>query len=260
MILGAIIGDMVGVPYEFTKERIKSKDFPLFIPKCRPSDDSVLTIAVAEWLLGADLEDSILKWCRKYPKAGYGGRFGKWLGNPNRRPYNSLGNGSAMRVSPVAYVAKDIDECVELATLSAEITHNHPEGIKGAQATAVAVWMAIHKYSKSDIKEYIETHFGYNLSRTLDEIRPVYTFNETCPGSVPEAIICFLEGTSYEDVIRNAVSLGGDTDTQAAIAGSIAEAYYGIPANIEYEGLRRIPTDMLKVMTEFTEKYEVRNS
>lgn len=257
MILGAIIGDIVGVPYEFHKVRMKSKEFPLFCANSRPSDDSVLTVAIMEWLLGTDLEDSILKWCRKYPKAGYGGMFRKWLANPDRRPYNSLGNGSAMRVSPVAYIATDVDDCIELATQSAEITHNHPEGIKGAAATAVAIWMALKKAPKTIIKDTIEQRFGYDLNRTLDEIRPKYSFDSTCPGSVPEAIICFLEGTSYEDTIRNAVSLGGDTDTQAAIAGSIAEAYYGIPKDIQQEGVKYIPKDMLDVISKFSSKYGI---
>lgn len=255
MILGAIIGDMVGVPYEFKKARMKSKDFPLFCPQCRPSDDSVLTIAVMEWLMGEDLEDSIIKWCTKYPRAGYGGMFRKWIANPYRKPYGSLGNGSAMRVSPVAYVASDIEECMDLAAQSAEITHNHPEGIKGAQATAVAIWMALRKAPKAIIKDTIEQKFGYNLDRTLDEIRPNYSFDSTCPGSVPESIICFLEGSSYEDTIRNAVSLGGDSDTQAAIAGSIAAAYYGIPEAIEKESLKYIPKDMLSVITKFSTKF-----
>lgn len=256
MILGAIIGDIIGVPYEFRRPKLKSKSFPLFCNQCRPSDDSVLTIAIMEWLMGEDLEEAIIKWCKKYPRAGYGGMFRKWIDNPNRAPYNSLGNGSAMRVSPVAYVAKDIDECIKLATQSAEITHNHPEGIKGAAATAVAIWMALRKAPKAIIKDTIEQRFGYNLNRTVDEIRSEYSFDSTCPGSVPESIICFLEGNSYEDVVRNAVSLGGDTDTQAAIAGSIASAYYGIPETIIEQALSYIPSDMMSVIKRFSNKYD----
>lgn len=254
MILGAIIGDMIGVPYEFRQNRYKSKDFPLFNGSNRPSDDSVLTIANMSWLLGTDLKEAMLKWCHKYPKAGYGGMFRRWLMDDNRHPYNSLGNGSAMRVSPVAWIANSLDECLDLAKQSAEITHNHAEGIKGAQATAAAIYMARIGSTKEEIKEYISKEFGYNLDRTLDEIRPTYHFDSTCQGSVPESIICFLEGTSYEDTVRNAVSLGGDTDTQAAIAGSIAEAFYGIPKEIQDEALKIIPKDMLEVIEEFSEK------
>lgn len=256
MILGAIIGDMVGVRFEFRQNRQKSKDFPLFDGIVRPSDDSVLTVANMSWLLGSNLQDAMLKWCRKYPKAGYGGMFRKWLVDANRAPYSSLGNGSAMRVSPVAWVANSLEECLDLAKKSAEITHNHSEGIKGAQATAAAIYMARTGSTKEEIKKYITDNFGYNLDRTLDEIRPTYRFDSTCPGSVPESIICFLEGESYEDTIRNAISLGGDADTQAAIAGSIAEAFYGIPEDIVNAAIEYIPEDMYSVIEEFSEKYE----
>lgn len=256
MILGAIIGDMIGRPYEFRQNRQKTKDFPLFSQASQPSDDSVLTVANMQWMLGANLESAMLHWCHKYPKAGYGGMFRKWLVDKDRHPYNSLGNGSAMRVSPVAWVAQSLEDCLTLAAASASVTHNHPEGIKGAQATAAAIYMARTGKSKEEIKEYIQNKFEYNLDRKVDEIRPSYHFDSTCPGSVPEAIICFLEGDSYEDTVRNAVSLGGDTDTQAAIAGSIAEAFYGIPQEIQDEALKIIPKDMLEVIEEFSEKYQ----
>lgn len=255
MILGAIIGDIIGIPYEFTRNRMRSKDFPLFQQRCRVSDDSVMTVANMEWLMGRDLVSAMRDLANRYPKAGYGGMFRKWINDTKMGPYNSLGNGSAMRVSPVAWVAKDLDECRRLARRSAEVTHNHPEGIKGAEAVASAIWMAKHKAPKAVIKNYIEENFGYDLDTTVDKIREDYTFDATCPGSVPQAIRCFLEGESYEDTVRNAVSLGGDTDTQAAIAGGIAEAYYGIPQDIINRALKFIPDDLLNSIKQFSEKY-----
>lgn len=255
MILGAIIGDIIGIPYEFIRPRMLSKDFPLFQQRCRVSDDSVMTVANMEWLMGRDLVSAMRDLANRYPKAGYGGMFRKWINDTKMGPYNSLGNGSAMRVSPVAWVAKDLDECRRLARRSAEVTHNHPEGIKGAEAVASAIWMAKHKAPKAVIKNYIEENFGYDLDTTVDKIREDYAFDATCPGSVPQAIRCFLEGESYEDTVRNAVSLGGDTDTQAAIAGGIAEAYYGIPQDIINRALKFIPDDLLNSIKQFSEKY-----
>lgn len=255
MILGAIIGDIIGVPYEVIRPRMRSKNFPLFQQRCRVSDDSVMTVANMEWLMGRDLVLAMRDLANRYPKAGYGGMFRKWINDTKMGPYNSLGNGSAMRVSPVAWVAQDLDECRHLARLSAKVTHNHPEGIKGAEAVASAIWMARHKAPKAVIKNYIEENFKYNLDTTVDKIREDYAFDSTCPGSVPQAIRCFLEGESYEDTVRNAVSLGGDTDTQAAIAGSIAEAYYGIPQDIINKALKFIPDDLLNSIKQFSEKY-----
>ena len=233
-MLGAIIGDIVSSVYEWNN--IKTKDFPLFSEKCFFTDDTVMTVAVADALLNGgttdNFIDSMKKFGRLYPNSGYGGRFGSWVLSDEREPYNSWGNGSAMRVAPCGWFAKSLDEAETLAEKSAAVTHNHPEGIKGAQATAAAIYLARDGMKKDKIKDYIESKYKYDLSRTLDEIRPVYRFNETCQETVPEAIIAFLESSSFEDAIRNAISLGGDSDTLAAITGSIAEAYYGIESII----------------------------
>ena len=260
-MIGAILGDMIGSPYEFNRGD-KTKDFPIFSEQSRFTDDTVMTIAVAEAFMEAPLgasddelrgllTESLRRWGKKYPRAGYGVRFNLWLQVQKPIPYNSYGNGSAMRVSPVAWLFNDLDSVLHAAKLSAEITHNHPEGIKGAQATAAAIFMARKQTSKDEIKRYIEETFGYDLSRTCDEIRPNYRHVESCQESVPEAITAFLEGTDYEDVVRTAVSLGGDTDTIAAIAGSIAEAYYGIPIELRAEGMERLPEEMADVLWKF---------
>lgn len=239
-MLGAIIGDVVGSRYEFDSD--KSKDFEFFSPDCRPTDDSIMTVAVACACLEGELQDEdsfkaalvrkMHELGKLYPHAGYGGKFYRWLMLGLTEPYNSFGNGSAMRVSPVGWVADTLEETERLARWSAEVTHNHPEGIKGAQATAAAIFLARTGKSKNEIRAYIEEKY-YDLNFTLDEIRPSYSFDVTCQGSVPQAIKCFLESTDFEDAIRNAVSLGGDCDTQAAIAGSIAEAFYSIPEEME---------------------------
>lgn len=237
-MLGAVIGDVVGSIYE--RNNIKTKDFELFKPTCSFTDDTVMTIAVAKALLvtkektAGTVDERFLKkelikqmqeYGRKYPYAGYGGTFCRWLMLENPQPYNSFGNGSAMRVSPCGYIAVTLEEALELAKISAEVSHNHPEGIKGAQATATAIFLARCGKTKEEIKQYIEEYF-YILDRTLDEIRPEYCFNESCQGTVPQAIQAFLESTDFEDAVRNAVSLGGDSDTLAAITGSIAWAFY----------------------------------
>lgn len=233
-MLGAIIGDIVGSVYEWNN--IKTKDFPLFSKKCFFTDDTVMTIAVVNALLNGGAEDNFIDSMKQigrlYPDSGYGGNFGSWIFSDDRKPYNSWGNGSAMRVSPCGWYAKSLDEAEVFAKKSAAVTHNHPEGIKGAQATAAAIYLARKGKSKTEIKEYIENKYYYDLSRTLDEIRPSYKFNESCQETVPEAIIAFLESRDFEDAIRNAISLGGDSDTLAAITGSIAEAAYGIPKEI----------------------------
>ena len=252
-MLGAIVGDIVGSVYEW--DNIKTKDFPLFRDDCFFTDDTVMTCAVAEAIMNGgqkdDFIDAMKKYGRMYPDAGYGARFGNWVDGDDREPYNSFGNGSAMRVSPCAWVMDATtgelpSEVRRLAQLSSEVTHNHPEGIKGAMATADAIFMCRYFFggyasdnwqSNSDnpeeikrrVKEHIEKEYGYDLSKTLDEIRPTYRFNETCQDTVPQAIVAFLESTDFEDAIRNAISLGGDSDTLAAITGSIAEAAYGIP-------------------------------
>lgn len=229
---GAIIGDIVGSKYEFNN--IKTKDFPFISQGCEFTDDTVMTMAVANALLRSRTENRSFKPIlihemqslgRKYPYAGYGGMFSSWLFEADPRPYNSFGNGSAMRVSPCGLIAVTLDEAIALAKASAEVTHNHPEGIKGAEATAAAVFLARSGASKDAIGKYIRDHY-YNLPQTLDEIRPTYWFNETCQNTVPQAIIAFLESENYEDAIRNAVSLGGDSDTLAAITGAIAWSYY----------------------------------
>lgn len=243
-MLGAIIGDIVGSVYEF--DNIKTKDFELFKPDCQFTDDTVMTCAVADAIMnGGSEKDFILsmkKYGRMYPHAGYGGNFRFWLRSKDTEPYNSFGNGSAMRVSPCAWVMDcgfcartGIWPCLDLARLSASVTHNHPEGIKGALAVCDAIFIArLNSYEcKSRIKEHIKEEYGYDLSMSLDSIRKDYEFDETCQGSVPQAIIAFLESTDFEDAIRNAISIGGDSDTIAAITGSIAEAVYGIPEEIK---------------------------
>jgi len=255
-MLGAIIGDVVGSVYEWNN--IKTKDFELFKPNCVFTDDTVMTVAVAKALLvtceqpihSYDKERIFLKeelvkqmqdFGNRYPHHGYGGMFVQWLDTENPKPYNSFGNGSAMRVSACGYIAITMGEALELAKISAEVTHNHPEGIKGAQATAAAIFLAKFKRSKEEIKNYIEKNF-YTLDKTLDEIRPDYCFNETCQQTVPQAIQAFLESNSFEDAIRNAISLGGDSDTLAAITGSIAWAYYRdfvFPLDTELQNYRQ---------------------
>lgn len=238
-MLGAIIGDIIGSIYEWN--RIKTKDFPLFIEDCFFTDDTVMTLAIGEAVArGGQKKDFIQcmkKLGRQYPDAGYGGYFNEWLFTDDERPYNSYGNGSAMRVSACGYACNTLDDVEELAARSASVTHNHPEGIKGAKAVAACIFLARMHQSKEAIKAYIESAYRYDLSRELESIRPLYTFNETCMETVPEAIIAFLESDSFEDAIRNAVSLGGDSDTLAAITGSIAEAYYGIPKDLEDQAL-----------------------
>lgn len=250
-MLGAIIGDVVESVYEF--ERTKSKHFEPFIhPDAVPTDDSVLTVAVADALLhGRDFAESFKDWGRRYADVGWGAYFFRWLFSETTKPYGSFGNGSAMRCSPCALLAKSLDEALELARRSAAVTHNHPEGIKGAQATVMAIFLAREGLDSQAIRARIADFSGYDLDRTVDEIRPGYTFDETCQGSVPEALICSLEAESFEDAIRNAISLGGDADTQAAIAGAVAEARFGIPPDIRAEILRRLPKDMRAVVDAF---------
>ncbi|GHU71972.1 hypothetical protein FACS1894184_19400 [Clostridia bacterium] len=240
-MLGAIVGDIVGSIYEFRGAAIKTKDFPLFSEKCRFTDDTVMTFATAEALTQGGTPEHFTnaykKYATLYPRAGYGKGFRQWAFSDDRQPYNSYGNGSAMRVSPCGWYFSDYDETLRIAETSAAVTHNHPEGIKGAQAVAAAIYMARNGKDKQEIKNVIMSGFKYNLSRALNDIRPRYRFDSSCAGSVPEAITAFLESESFEDAIRNAVSLGGDSDTLAAIAGSIAEAYYGVPDAIAAKAL-----------------------
>ncbi len=253
---GAFLGDMIGAPYEFDRGS-KTKDFPLFGPKSVFTDDSVMTAAVAEALMdtlgGSDsgilerLTASMRDWGRRYPDAGYGGMFYKWLHSADPKPYGSFGNGSAMRVSAAGWLYGTLEETLHAAALTAQVTHDHPEGIKGAQAVAAAIFMARTGKSKEEIKNYITSAFGYDLSRTCSQIRPWYCHNETCQKTVPEAVTAFLEGQDFEDVIRTAVSLGGDCDTLTCIAGSIAEAYYGVPEELISECRARLPEDLRAV-------------
>ena len=257
---GAISGDMIGCPYEFDAGD-KTKNFPLFINGSNFTDDSVMTIAVADALmdtLGQDDETvkaalirSMQEWGHTYPNAGYGGMFYRWLLARDPKPYGSFGNGSAMRVSSAGWLYDSLEETRHMAKLTAEVTHNHPEGIKGAEAAASAIYMARTGRGKEEIKAYIIREFGYDLSRTCDEIRPTYYHIESCQKTVPEAITAFMEGTDFEDVIRTAVSLGGDCDTLTCIAGGMAEAFYGIPDFIKEECRRRLPADMLMVCDRF---------
>lgn len=260
---GAILGDIIGSPFEFDRGD-KTKDFKLFSRRSHFTDDSVMTLAVCEALLkvGQDatvkeIEDTVISsmqsWGRRYPRAGYGGHFRRWLTARHPEPYNSFGNGSAMRVSAVGWLYDSLEKTRTVAKATANVTHNHPEGIKGAEATASAIFMARNGSSKEEIKKYIEKEFHYDLNRTLNEIRPDYHMDETCQKTVPEAIIAFLEATDFEDAIKNAVSLGGDTDTLGAITGSIAEAYYGIPEWLMTECRKRINKDMRVVLDDFND-------
>ena len=262
-MIGAIMGDMIGAPYEFDMGN-KTKDFPLFNRESQFTDDSVMTIAVAEALMDTigksddeirtALVKSMQKWGRRYPNAGYGGMFYRWLREKNPKPYGSFGNGSAMRVSSAGWLFGTLAETRHIARLTAEVTHNHLAGIKGAEVTASAIFLARKGSSKEEIKDYIIKEFGYDLSRTCDEIRPEYHHVETCQQTVPEAVTAFIEGTDFEDVIRTAVSLGGDCDTLTCIAGSMAEAFYGIPSEMIKECRKRLPEDMLSVIDRFDVK------
>ena len=276
-MLGAIIGDTVGSVYEF--HNIKTTDFPLFSSQCDYTDDSIMTMAVADWLLtdpqhGMDtLEASFLDFAKKYPcpMGGYGGGFHRWLFHPEalgdygnrdfkpgtRHPYNSFGNGAAMRCSANGWMFDTLEETERVAGLSAAITHNHPEGIKGAQSTAAAIFMARSGKSKEEIRNYISTKYGYNLNRTCDEIRPVYDWDGSCQGTVPEAMVAFFDSTDFESAIRLAVSLGGDSDTLACITGGIAEAFYKeIPDDIALKIWSLIPEDFMGILR----KMEARTS
>ncbi|MDP4270362.1 MAG: ADP-ribosylglycohydrolase family protein [Bacteroidota bacterium] len=256
-MLGAIIGDIVGSRFEFRD--FKSKAFELFHPECDYTDDTICTVATADWLMNDEAlqacqyQVTLLDYCRKYPNpmGGYGGSFARWIRSESPKPYGSFGNGSAMRVSPIGWFCNTLEETLDVAERSATVTHNHPEGVKGAQAVAVAIFLARFGKSKEEIKEDIVTRFGYELDKTCDQIRPTYQFNETCQGTVPQAITAFLDSTDFEEAIRLAVSLGGDSDTLTCITGAIAEAYYGIPDALVNRALQYLPEDLLEVCTTF---------
>ena len=250
-MLGAMIGDIIGSVYEW--HNIKTTDFKLFKPENTFTDDTVLTAATAQALMtDGDYARAYQDFARRYAGRGYGGNFSRWIWSENPQPYNSWGNGSAMRISPVGFAFDSVDEVLAEARRSAEVTHNHPEGIKGAQATALAILLARQGLDKPAIRDEIAGRFGYELSRTLDMIRPGYVFDVSCQGSVPEAIIAFMESEDYEDAIRKAVSLGGDSDTIACITGGIAEAFYGrVPINIAEEGKRFLPEEFIEILDAF---------
>ena len=261
---GAILGDMIGSPYEFDMGN-KSKAFPLFSPKSCFTDDTVMTIAVADAFLETDpreddeticrrLVERLQYWGRRYPLAGYGCGFSWWLQAKYPEPYNSWGNGSAMRVSPAGWLFDDLETVRRMARLSSVISHNHPEGIKGAEAVASAIYLARTGCTKDEIRRYMDETFGYALVRTCDEIHPGYHHVESCQETVPEALTAFLEGESFEDVIRTAVSLGGDCDTLTCIAGSVAEGFYGVPGELKDACRGRLTPDLLEVLDRFQQR------
>lgn len=256
-MFGAITGDFIGSRFEF--QGIKHTDFPLFRPTARFTDDTVMTVATAWALLeDGDYAKSYRTFGRRYPGRGYGNHFQRWLRDDSLGPYNSWGNGAAMRVSPVGYAHETEEKVLAEAVRSAEVSHDHPEGIKGAQATALAVFLARAGEPKSVIKDRIEERFGYDLSRSLESIRPEYSFDESCQRTVPEAIVSFLESNDFETCVRNAVSLGGDADTLAAIAGSIAEPFYGsVPEEIRRRVENRLPDEFLRIIERFEDRFGI---
>lgn len=251
-MLGAVLGDIIGSVFE--SSGAKSKRFPLFAPGSTFTDDTVCTVAVAEALVRGTTPDRALRsWGLRYPGRGYGGAFAAWLHSPDPKPYGSFGNGAAMRVSPAGLLARTLDEALDTARRVTEVTHNHPEGLKGAAATAHAIFLARGGERPEAIRRAIADTYHYDLSRTVDEIRPAYSFDITCQGSVPPALACALEAQDFEDAIRNAISLGGDADTLAAIAGGVAEALFGIPESIAHEGFARLPPEMIEMLSELYE-------
>ena len=264
-MIGAIIGDVIGSRFEWHNH--KSKQFDLFDSECHFTDDTAMSIAIAKAILSSkpdfsDLGEQSVKYMqligRQYPNCGYGKKFREWIVDNEPKPYNSFGNGSAMRVAPCAYAAKSLKEAEMLAEKTAEVTHNHPEGIKGAKAVTSAIYMARIGKDKEEIKEYIKDKF-YSLDFTLNDIRKEYSFNSSCQGSVPQAIEAFLESNDFEDAIRNAISIGGDSDTIAAIAGSIAESYYGVPEKLKEQTSKYLTKDLLLIVNEFENRYCISN-
>jgi len=277
-LIGAIIGDIVGSRFEFNNNR--SKNFELFTNECNVTDDSIMTIAVAKAIMETEkrikpllnergnndeynklLESMTIKYMqeigRKYPYCGYGGMFRRWVFSDNPKPYYSFGNGAAMRISPVGFIAPTEDEARKLSETITAVTHNHKEGIKGAEATVISIYMAKHGASKEEIRQKINEDY-YNLNFTIDEIRDTYEFNETCQETVPQAIVAFLESDTFEDAIRIAISVGGDSDTLAAITGSIAEAYYGVPEDIKEKALTYLDEELRSIYDEWCETIKYR--
>lgn len=254
-MLGAIAGDIAGSVYEWNN--VKSKDIPLFTEKCFFTDDSVLTVALADTILtGTPYVENLRQFYHWYPAAGYGGSFYRWAGDKQAKPYNSWGNGAAMRISPAGWAFDDLDTVLNKAEEFTAVTHNHPEGIKGGQATAAAIFLARTGRTKEEIRRYIETQFGYDLSRHVDEIRPDYTYDVSSQGTVPQAVCAFLDATDFEDALRNAISLGGDSDTIACITGGIAESFYGgVPAWIEEKVYSILDARLGAITKQFAVKY-----
>lgn len=254
-MIGAVAGDVIGSVYEYNPAQ--SKDFELFTPRSLYTDDTVITCAVASAILtGRDYGVEIKRFGHLYPNEDYGGSFRTWLAASSNAPYNSWGNGSAMRVSPVGFAFEAEKEILDEARRSAEVTHNHPEGIKGAQATALAIFMARRGASKADIRSELESRFAYNLHQTLDEIRPHYSYDVSCQGCVPQSIIAFLESEDFEDALRNSIFLGGDADTMASITGGIAQAFYGgVPQSIDRQTRACLPQDLLEIIQDFEKKF-----
>ncbi len=257
-MLGAIAGDVIGSVFE--RNNVKTTEFPLFCEKSKFTDDTVLTIAVADSILNKKTYTTVfIEYAANYPKAGFGKGFKQWLNSPNFEPFSNAGNGTAMRVSPVGFAFDTLDKVMDESKKSAATTITHPEGVKGAQSVASSIFLARQGKSKVEIKEFIEKTFGYNLSRTLDEIRPTYTFDVTCQGSVPIAIISFLESDSYEDAVRKAISVGGDSDTIACIAGGIAQACYkNIPSEIVENIKTRLPNNFWATIEKFNQVYNIK--
>ncbi|MDH3885530.1 MAG: ADP-ribosylglycohydrolase family protein [Desulfobacterales bacterium] len=253
-MIGAIAGDMIGSPYE--SYPIKHTNFDLVVSAF--TDDTVLTIAIAYAIINeADIASSLKKFAEKYHNLPYGSGFRRWIWSWDNKPYNSFGNGSAMRVSPVGFAYDSVEDVLHQAERTAGVTHNHPEGIKGAQATALAIYMARIGESRKAIRQEIADRFSYDLNRTVDEIRPNYSFDVTCQGSVPESIIAFLDSNSWEDAVKKSISLGGDADTMACITGGIAQAFYKkIPDNIAKDARNKLPGDLLEILDKFNTKYK----
>ena len=253
-MIGALAGDIIGSVYEWNN--IKTREFELFSPDCFFTDDSILTVALADTILtGTPYRENLKKFTRLYPKGGYGGRFSRWAFSGETEPYNSWGNGAAMRISPAGWAYGDLETVLEKAEEFTAVTHNHPEGIKGGQATAAVVFLARTGETREAIRKYVEEEFGYDLSRTVEEIRPGYTFDESCQGTVPPALRAFLEAEDFEDAIRAAVSLGGDTDTVACITGAAAGAFFGVPGEIGEKVYSILDRRLGEITREFTARY-----
>lgn len=261
--MGAITGDIAGSLYEFNN--IRSRDFEFLSDRCHFTDDTVMTVAVCDALLDCAVSDdddvireriinSLKYWGKKYPFCGFGGRFFRWVLGPARKPYGSCGNGSAMRVSPAGWLFDDIDTVRRMARLTADVTHSHPEGIKGAEAVACLIYLSRTGAGKEQLKKYVTENFGYSLDFTCDGIRDTYCFDATCQNTVPQAIVCFLEAGGFEDTVRNGVSIGGDTDTICAVAGSIAEAFYGISGDIREKAYEFLDDEMIEVICRFNDR------